>query len=70
MSNSNGYFRNGDKISKVTEDGLRINFYPSGIPLVQMPGQSHKSYKKGFGKAFSNQSPQEMSNYVSALFKK
>ena len=45
MNNKFSYFSTGDKVSKVTEDGLRINVYPSsGIVTTQSPGQSHSEY--------------------------
>ena len=42
-----GYFPTKDgKITKVTEDGLRINVYPNGVVTNQQPGTSHSDYKK------------------------
>lgn len=70
MADNKGYFNTGDKISKVTEDGLRINVYPSGVVTGQMPGQSHTQYKEGLGKGFSEMTPSEMSERVSDIFKK
>ena len=42
------YIDNGDKILKVTEDGLRINVYKDPFDVkIQMPGKSHSEYVKG-----------------------
>ena len=66
----NGFFDTGDKISKITEDGLRVNVYPSGVVTGQMPNVSHTQYKEGLGKGFSELSPTEMSNLAFNNFKK
>lgn len=70
MKKELGYFNTGDKISKITEDGLRINLYPSGIVTTQLPGQSHSTYKSGLDKDFSNMSTSQISDYAFGLFKK
>ncbi len=64
-----GYFQTGDKISKITNDGLRINTYPSGIVTTQLPGQSHSDYKSNLSKDFSNMIPQQMTDFTFNQFK-
>jgi len=70
MKKGSGYFDTGNKISKITEDGLRINHYPSGVVTTQLPGQSHSTYKSGLNKDFSSKTPSQMSDYAFGLFKK
>lgn len=65
-----GYFFTGDKLSKITDDGLRINVYPSGIVTTQLPGQSHSDYTSGLPKGFSSMTPSQMSEYTFDLLKK
>lgn len=70
MKKGLGYFDTGDKISKITEDGLRINLYPSGIVTTQLPGQSHSTYKSCLDNNFSSMSPKQMTDYAFGLIKK
>ena len=65
-----GYFNTGDKISKITGDGLRINVYPSGVVTSQLPGQSHSEYSSNLNNNFSNMTPQQMTDYTFSLFNK
>ena len=69
MDRGPGYFSTGDKLSKVTEDGLRINAYPSGIVTSQSPGQSHDAYKANLPSNFSSMTQSQMSDYAFGLFK-
>lgn len=64
-----GYFNTGDKISKITKDGLRINTYPSGIVTSQLPGQSHSEYKSNLSNNFSNMTSQQMADFTFEQFK-
>ena len=65
-----GYFDTGDKYSKITEDGLRINVYKeTGIVTSQQPGQSHTEYASNLDNNFSNKSQKEMSDYSFNIFK-
>ena len=66
---SPGYFDTNGKISKITEDGMRTNVYPSGIITVQRPGQSHSDYKTNLDKNFTDMSQSQMSDYAFSLFK-
>jgi len=64
-----GYFDTGDKLSKVTEDGLRINLYDNGIVTNQQPYQSHTDYSNNIPNNFSTLSQKEFSDYTFNLFK-
>ena len=69
MAEYKPYTLNNGKLLKVTEDGLRINFYPSsGVVTTQLPGQSHSLYSNKLMNDFSNMNPQQMSNYAFGLF--
>lgn len=67
MSN---YKSHNDKFINVTEDGLRVNLYKSGIVTSQQPGQSHSEYASKISNNFSNLSQSEMSDYTFSLFRK
>ena len=68
MKPTNGYFDTNGKISKITEDGMRINVYPSGIVTTQLPGESHSVYKTNMEKKFMDMTPNQMSDYSFSFF--
>lgn len=63
------YFSNNKKISKITEDGLRINVYKSGIVTNQQPYETHKDYARVFDKSFMTMTPDQMSDYAFNFFR-
>ena len=65
-----GSFFTGDKLSKLTDDKMRINVYPSGIVTAQLPGEPHSIYASGLPKGFSSMTPSQMSEYTFNLLKK
>lgn len=70
MEKGTGYFENNGKLSKVTEDGLRINVFPSGIVTSQVPGETHSAYKAQIDKNFKDISSNQMSDFAFNFFKK
>lgn len=64
MYTPSGYFLTGDKLSKVTEDGLRINVYPNGIVTSQLPGQTHQAYVAGLPSNLSSMTHEQASEYL------
>lgn len=74
MQRPPGYFENvgpdgEQKWTKVTEDGLRINLYKSGVVTCQTPGTEHSAYAKRLGENFSSMSQSAMSDYAFGLFR-
>ena len=68
MTRYKSYFWNKDKWSMVTEDGLRVNVYPSRIVIAQPPYWSHKSYGRDLDPDFAKQTPTEFQEFVQDLF--
>lgn len=59
MKREIGYFRNGDRISVVPEDGLRINVHSPGIVTTQMDGQLYKEHNADTPNGFNSMSHTE-----------